>query len=413
MEEKVMKKIRLTMAWLSACFLIFALLPGGESLWAKSQSNAFEMTSDVLCGTGGKSQSATFTLKISTGAQPSPIGKQSSTNFDAFGGWVYTSEPSFVRGDANGDGVVDVSDVSYLINYLFLGTSAPQPMDAGDATCDGMVDIADVLYLINYLFLGGSPPLCGGGGASTFSGSAKLHAHLGKAQIGLSKPDLNEGRSRTAHNKADLVVWWKSDQDIAGIQLEIGYDPQQVTLLEPELTSRTQGLSIFSGGDEGLRKIGIVDLTGKNVISAGEGGLVIFKASGTDLSSVQIKKAILVDREVRKLSVEISPDTQKHEENPEAEIPDQFSLSQNYPNPFNPQTNIEYALSKDTDVKLTIYNVLGERVKVLVDEHQTAGYQRVSWDGRDQEGEEVASGVYFYRLETREFSKVKKMSLIK
>ena len=72
--------------------------------------------------------------------------------------------------------------------------------------------------------------------------------------------------------------------------------------------------------------------------------MLTLKAKGMDLASIQIRKAILVNREARKLSVEVSPDIQKHEENPEAEIPDQFSLSQNYPNPFNPQTNIEYGL---------------------------------------------------------------------
>ncbi len=67
---------------------------------------------------------------------------------------------SFLRGDANGDGVIDIGDVIYLINYLFLGTSAPDPLDAGDANCDGVVDIGDVIYIINYLFLGTAPPGC-------------------------------------------------------------------------------------------------------------------------------------------------------------------------------------------------------------------------------------------------------------
>jgi hypothetical protein len=64
----------------------------------------------------------------------------------------------YVYGDASGDGIVDIADVMYLINYLFLGGSAPDPMAAGDASGDCTVDTGDVLYLINYLFLGGSPP---------------------------------------------------------------------------------------------------------------------------------------------------------------------------------------------------------------------------------------------------------------
>ena len=64
------------------------------------------------------------------------------------------------RGDANGDGVIDISDVVYLINYLFIHGPAPVPLAAGDATCDAVVDASDVVYLINYLFVGGPPPGC-------------------------------------------------------------------------------------------------------------------------------------------------------------------------------------------------------------------------------------------------------------
>ena len=73
---------------------------------------------------------------------------------------VVENEYGMTRGDANGDGVLDVADVTYMINYLFMGTSAPDPLGAGDCNCDGEVDIADVIYLINYLFLGGSSPGC-------------------------------------------------------------------------------------------------------------------------------------------------------------------------------------------------------------------------------------------------------------
>jgi len=66
----------------------------------------------------------------------------------------------FMRGDANADGIVDIADVVYLINYLFVDGPPPDPLEAGDANCDGIVDIADAVYLINYLFLSGPPPGC-------------------------------------------------------------------------------------------------------------------------------------------------------------------------------------------------------------------------------------------------------------
>ncbi len=66
--------------------------------------------------------------------------------------------PEFIVGDANADGVIDVADIMYLINYLFVGGSEPIPWESGDVNCDGIVDIADVIYLINYLFIDGPPP---------------------------------------------------------------------------------------------------------------------------------------------------------------------------------------------------------------------------------------------------------------
>jgi serine protease AprX len=74
---------------------------------------------------------------------------------------VATTKLPYIRGDANGDGVIDISDVVYLINYLFIHGPAPIPvLDAGDATCDGVVDASDVVYVINYLFVNGPAPGC-------------------------------------------------------------------------------------------------------------------------------------------------------------------------------------------------------------------------------------------------------------
>jgi hypothetical protein len=65
-----------------------------------------------------------------------------------------------IRGDANGDRVINSADVSYLINYLFVNGPAPQPWQTGDANCDDTINSADVAYLINYLFVGGPAPGC-------------------------------------------------------------------------------------------------------------------------------------------------------------------------------------------------------------------------------------------------------------
>ena len=94
-------------------------------------------------------------------------------------------------------------------------------------------------------------------------------------------------------------------------------------------------------------------------------------------------------------------------------MPADFALSQNYPNPFNPETAIEFSLPEASDVELTIYNVLGQQVRVLVNGSYSAGVQRVAWNGRDDHGQRVSSGVYFYRLTSGSFSQTRKMMLLK
>lgn len=90
-----------------------------------------------------------------------------------------------------------------------------------------------------------------------------------------------------------------------------------------------------------------------------------------------------------------------------------FVVLQNYPNPFNPQTVIEYYLPRSTCVNLTIYNILGRKTKVLVNDFQTKGKKSITWDGKNQHGKKVASGVYFYRLQAFDYVESKKMLLIK
>lgn len=109
--------------------------------------------------------------------------------------------------------------------------------------------------------------------------------------------------------------------------------------------------------------------------------------------------------------VEASP--VEWEEEDFSQRPEQFDLRQNYPNPFNPVTTIQYALPKSSEVCIRIYNILGQRVRDLVNERQDPGYKTVLWDGKDDHGNEVSSGVYFYRIEAGDFVKCRKMTLLK
>ncbi|MGH7455493.1 MAG: FlgD immunoglobulin-like domain containing protein, partial [bacterium] len=94
-------------------------------------------------------------------------------------------------------------------------------------------------------------------------------------------------------------------------------------------------------------------------------------------------------------------------------LPQQFTLLANYPNPFNPTTIIRYDLPKNVHVKLVIYDLLGAKIRTLIDADETAGFKHLAWDGIDDSGARVASGVYLYRIEADDFAMTRKLTLMK
>ena len=95
------------------------------------------------------------------------------------------------------------------------------------------------------------------------------------------------------------------------------------------------------------------------------------------------------------------------------ELPSNFDLSQNYPNPFNPETSISFTITKDTQVTLTIFDVLGREIRKLSDYNYQKGSHSVIWDGRDDLGNLVSNGIYLYQIQAGSFSQVKKMMLLR
>jgi hypothetical protein len=107
-------------------------------------------------------------------------------------------------------------------------------------------------------------------------------------------------------------------------------------------------------------------------------------------------------------------------ETDETSIPSEFGLFQNHPNPFNPETVIEFQVPLACDVLITIHDIHGRKVHTLIHEQRSAGFHSIIWDGRGRNGQMVASGMYFYRLEARatgerqrSFMDVKKMIFMK
>ena len=212
--------------------------------------------------------------------------------------------------------------------------------------------------------------------------------------------------------------------DVAGFQFDLNFDKTALTVnatTDVVPTSRSEGLSIFSASntDGGIRVVAtgigetVLETTGPIVtITFGvESG-----ASGDyDLTFVNPKVAN-PQAEALPLSVVngvfTAPCTgvQPIHENV---LPTKYALTQNYPNPFNPTTSIDLSVPASGMVEAVIYNVIGQKIRTLVNEELPAGYYTLSWDGLSEQGNPVTSGVYFCRVKAGTFSSSVKMLLLK
>ena len=172
-----------------------------------------------------------------------------------------------------------------------------------------------------------------------------------------------------------------------------------------EIISSAEGMTLFSGYRNGSLQVGLIDLTGAKSIPAGESTVLRLRTTSGKFS---IGSAILVDRDARLLNVAIVS-----RQASESAIPKEFALEQNYPNPFNPSTIITFALPRPSFVKLEVFNLLGQEVAVLANGQLRAGVHHVTWDGFDNSGNSVSSGVYFFRIDAGDFTSTRKMLLIK
>jgi len=139
------------------------------------------------------------------------------------------------------------------------------------------------------------------------------------------------------------------------------------------------------------------------LIEGRENGMYYYKVRAIDAESqwsgFSNREEAIVDDEV---SVESG-----------VEIPSEFTLKQNYPNPFNAQTRIAFSLASPGNVKLEVFDITGKLVRKIVDARLKAGNHQVIWDGKNDSGRIVSSGIYLYRLSAPDNSSVRKMTLVK
>jgi len=298
-------------------------------------------------------------------------------------------------GDANLDRVVDVGDVVSLVSYILgeLSFTSRQELTS-DVNQDSLINVGDLVAMIDIIldrWMGPSPPMYPGP----------------MAVVKLNYEDLQAGGSGEVRVMADLQV------PVAGAQLRIDYDPERISFQAPRLSERSDHFIIEYRDDEKGKLTLVLYNFSNDPIPIGDGNIlflpVVVSPDAEDDFQIELKEVVLADEKAALIPV--------GDQLPS--VPIAFELSQNYPNPFNPSTNIKFTLPSSRDGRptlsttLKIYNVLGKVVRTLVDEPMTPGDYHIIWDGRDDEGNQVASGIYLYRLRAADFQDTKKMVLMK
>ena len=199
---------------------------------------------------------------------------------------------------------------------------------------------------------------------------------------------------------------------VAGLQATFTYDPSLMSLGTPVLANEAEGLKLNSRIEDGTLRLVVVNLGGQT-LSAGRAVLTPVFLTYAGKASLTMTDLIASSALAQIIPVQFGTVIQPVFSGKETATPTSFTLHAASPNPFNPATTISYEVPQSTHIQLTVYNLLGQEVKTLVNATQQAGFHTIIWTGLNGAGNAVSSGLYFYRLETGEFSRAKKMLLLK
>ena len=336
---------------------------------------------------------------------------------------VITGEIADILGDVNNSNTVNITDALIVATYDLDSTiTIPNNGDIqlGDVNKDNIVNITDALIIATYdidptnpdLPPGIDQPVATGRLVVVSSDGAETHPEKSIAvRFDFSETELEPGK------RIDVAV----NIDMTGVEKKLGaysaalyWDPEVLSYAGcagGSTEAFDHPLAIHEEGRLRFNQFN-VEGAGGNVNIIEVSFLVKGKIAGNPLS---IKFSALT---AAYTFHDLLPYLQMpaYQEVPSllsASMPEAFSLSQNYPNPFNAETTITYDLPIGGKVNLSVYNINGQRVKTLVDLEKEAGSHSLIWDGKNNEGQDVASGIYLYRLKTDGFVRIRRMVLIR
>jgi len=304
-------------------------------------------------------------------------------------------------GDVNLDTRINVADLVSMVGYIIgdFGFN-PRRLDIADVVADAQIDVFDLVAVVNLIY--GIP-------LSPSSGEIVQDKF---ATIKLEFEDIYSGGSDILTVHSEMPV------DVAGVELDINYDPERVSLGTPELANDVRFLALTTR-DNGAGNLKALLYFTNPFIDAdqiAEGSQDLLEIPVNAISEIEAGDRAVIDIRKAKVSTSNSMAVKVEGISPPP-VPGSFVLHQNYPNPFNPHTTIGFTIDGSAggaqEVKLEVYNILGQNVNTLIDGIMSPGDHEVVWDGDDKYGSAVATGIYLYKLQVGSDSQTKKMLLLK
>lgn len=321
--------------------------------------------------------------------------------------FTFTGPPPVGRGDANLDGLINMNDAITIGNEVALQggvstvsdpgiiiTNATARANAAEASGTGDLDIDgdDIDAVIYYVLNGNTWPTPRPAGSATLGSTGVTYSSNGRIHLPLTLSNVNNVGSveiifSYEHEKINYTSF--SSQLLAS-----GYFVNAVQIA-PGVAKFVLATGALVNSNINLGKL---NLTFNNGVS---GNVVLNTQIKTNGSAYQPGPSFnftptgLEDAEVIN------------------SLPTEFAVKQNYPNPFNPTTTIEFSVPQNSNVKVSIYNLIGQEIRTLVNSEMETGTYKVTWNGENNFGQQVNSGVYLYRVVSGDKVQTMKMTLMK
>ncbi len=293
-------------------------------------------------------------------------------------------------GDVSNNGRVTAFDAALVLEHTVRLYVITDTITA-DVSGDGTISSFDASYILRFAIgIITEFPVQNGGISKIVL--AERNISIGDVE------DLSDGRF------AVPILIDEMDGVLSG-QLELSFDPTKLKDLYATTSDLTSDYLFDHNAQNGRLRLSFAGV--ESVRRGGSIAEIIFEpidsgieaSSGVDIVFAQLNEGLF--------SVVI-PQSESI-----SDVPDSYSLYQNYPNPFNPETVIHYDLPLQSHVKLSVFNLMGQKVATLVDGHRSASDHSAVWNGKDNNGKSLASGVYLYRMETDGFVQTRKLILLR